>query len=169
MTSEKRNILTVEELPIYATKVADFHDSYLTERKPVFGEEYFRQLRVATNNFFGIPELNLSKVTKTLEPVKDVASATEDFIRKENTELFPKLAAISLGGMGGYVYGRRKGFIKKYFYTSIGLLVMTAFCYPNETIRVVRTGFEHSKMTWEEFKKCEFLIFNGRGSSTSAA
>jgi len=67
------------------------------------------------------------------------------------------LAAISLGGMGGYVYGRRKGIIKKYFYTSIGLLVMTAFCYPNETIRVVRTGFEHSKMTWEEFKKCMFF------------
>uniref|UniRef100_A0A915MK86 MICOS complex subunit n=1 Tax=Meloidogyne javanica TaxID=6303 RepID=A0A915MK86_MELJA len=141
------------QLPIYATKVTDSQDFYTTERKPVFGQEYFRQLRIATNNFFGIPELNLSKVTKTLEPVKDVASATENFIRKENTELFPKLAAISWGGMGGYLYGRRKGFIKKYFYTSIGLLVMTAFCYPNETIRVVRTGFEHSKMTWEEFKK----------------
>ncbi|CAK5085147.1 unnamed protein product [Meloidogyne enterolobii] len=160
MTSEKRNILTVEELPIYATKVADSQDAYSTERKPVFGEEYFRQLRVATNNFFGIPELNLSKVTETLEPVKDVASATEDFIRKENTELFPKLAAISWGGLGGYLYGRRKGFIKKYFSTSVGLLVMTAFCYPNETIRVVRTGFEHSKMSWEEFKKCKFFLIS---------
>uniref|UniRef100_A0A915NFD1 Uncharacterized protein n=1 Tax=Meloidogyne floridensis TaxID=298350 RepID=A0A915NFD1_9BILA len=74
MTSEKRNILTVEELPIYASKVTDSRNSYPIERKPVFGEEYFRQLRIATNNFFGIPELNVSKVTKTLEPVKDVAS-----------------------------------------------------------------------------------------------
>ncbi|KAL7078977.1 hypothetical protein ACQ4LE_001047 [Meloidogyne hapla] len=153
MTSKNENILTVEELPIYAIKVEKSQECYSTEHKPIFGEEYFRQLRLATNNFFGIAEFNLSKVTKTLEPVKEVANATEDFIRNENNELFPKLAAISLGGMAGFVFGMKNGIIKKYFYSLGGLLTMTAFCYPNETIRIIRTGFEHSKMTWEEFKK----------------
>jgi len=38
--------------------VTDSRNSYPIERKPVFGEEYFRQLRIATNNFFGIPEVS---------------------------------------------------------------------------------------------------------------
>lgn len=98
--------------------------------------------------------MRLGMVNESLEPVKEVATATEDYIRKEK-DLFPKAAAITLGGMAGFVIGMRggRGRMRKYIYAIGGLLTMSAFCYPHDTIHVVRTGIAHTQRTWEDFQK----------------
>ncbi|EYC36193.1 hypothetical protein Y032_0924g3057 [Ancylostoma ceylanicum] len=50
-----------------------------------------------------------------------------------------------------------RGVIGRTFSTALGLATMAAFCYPHETVDVVRTGIAHSQMTWERFQQCGFL------------
>ena len=50
----------------------------------------------------------------------------------------------------------RRGAFGRLLATSTGLATMAAFCYPHETVDVVRTGIAHSEQAWEAFKECEY-------------
>lgn len=49
---------------------------------------------------------------------------------------------------------RRYGVLRKIIYPTTGLLVIAAFCYPNETIDFVQIGIAHAEQTWQDFKQC---------------
>jgi hypothetical protein len=83
--------------------------------------------------------------------------ATDDYLTNEWT-ILPKAAAITLGGMAGFVLGLRRYGIRKFVYATAGLLTMTAFCYPNEAIEISQIGIAHAQRTWEDFRKCTFTI-----------
>lgn len=70
----------------------------------------------------------------------------------------PKAAAITVGGMAGFVLGLKRYGIRKFVYALGGLTTMAAFCYPSETIDIVRTGAAHAQRTYEDFKKCNIII-----------
>ncbi|VDO78538.1 unnamed protein product [Heligmosomoides polygyrus] len=72
----------------------------------------------------------------------------------EEWTVLPKAAAITVGGMAGFVLGLRRGVIGRSFSTAIGLATMAAFCYPYETVDVIRTGVAHSESAWERFRSC---------------
>ncbi|VDN84716.1 unnamed protein product [Brugia pahangi] len=70
---------------------------------------------------------------------------------QEDYGLLPKAAAITIGGLTGFFLGMKKSVFRRFLYSGMGLLTMTAFCYPYEAIAVTRTAFEHGKMTWDNF------------------
>ncbi|VDO38432.1 unnamed protein product [Haemonchus placei] len=93
-------------------------------------------------------------VDKTVQKSKK----TKTYVDEEWTVL-PKAAAITVGGMAGFVLGLKRGVIGRSFTTAVGLATMAAFCYPYETVDVVRTGIAHSETAWERFKSCTFSVF----------
>ncbi|PIO59976.1 hypothetical protein TELCIR_18544, partial [Teladorsagia circumcincta] len=90
-------------------------------------------------------------VDKTVKKSKDALIKTKTYVDEEWTVL-PKAAAITVGGMAGFVLGLRRGIIGRSFTTAVGLATMAAFCYPYETVDVVRTGIAHSESAWEQFR-----------------
>lgn len=69
--------------------------------------------------------------------------------------VLPKAAAITVGGMAGFVFGLKRSAPRRFFYAGVGLATMAAFCYPYETVDFVRTGVAHSQQSWENFKACK--------------
>ncbi|VDM93434.1 unnamed protein product, partial [Onchocerca ochengi] len=82
------------------------------------------------------------------EKSRKVFDSAREFRRflQEDYGILPKAAAITIGGLTGFFLG-----MKKFLFSGMGLLTMTAFCYPYETIAITRTAIEHSKMTWNDF------------------
>jgi hypothetical protein len=65
--------------------------------------------------------------------------ATDEYLRNEWTVL-PKAAAITIGGLAGFVLGLRRYGIRKFIYAGTGLVTMAAFCY----VSFIRfSGFFH--------------------------
>lgn len=91
--------------------------------------------------------LNLGIISLT------IPTGADHYLREEWTVL-PKAAAITVGGMAGFVLGLRRYGIRKFVYATGGLLTMAAFCYPHEAIHVARTGVAHAQRTWEDFREC---------------
>ncbi|PAV80779.1 hypothetical protein WR25_03342 [Diploscapter pachys] len=73
---------------------------------------------------------------------KDVESALKGFFDSQTAEFYK--AEIK--------NKNSRGFIGRVLYTSVGFLTMAAFCYPHETVDMIRTGIAHSEQTWESFK-----------------
>ncbi|VDM59232.1 unnamed protein product [Angiostrongylus costaricensis] len=99
-------------------------------------------------------------------------SETKSYVETEWTVL-PKAAAITVGGMAGFVLGLKRGYIGRALYTAFGLATMGAFCYPYETVDLVREGIRYSGRAWEQFQnpKVSFrlsppLWIRGRFSTT---
>lgn len=61
-----------------------------------------------------------------------------------------------------------RGFVGRILTTTTGLLTMAAFCYPHETVDIVRTGIAHTQQKWHEFQQCKFHIATAYFSFLSA-
>lgn len=71
----------------------------------------------------------------------------------EEDNFAPKVGAIALGGLTGYIFGLRGGRFKRLLYTSAGALGMASICYPKEASK-------YSKIAVEEGKKYATIGYN---------
>lgn len=67
-----------------------------------------------------------------------------DYLRKPEN-LNQRVAAISLGALLGLIFGWKKRFFKKTFYTVSGGLAVAAACYPNEAKEYSTVAFSETK------------------------
>ncbi|XP_014287946.1 uncharacterized protein Mic26-27 isoform X2 [Halyomorpha halys] len=76
-----------------------------------------------------------------------IGSANEGlhFLRKEEN-FAPRMGAIGIGGLTGFVYGLRKGMFRRLLYTTIGAGTMAALCYPREAQEYSRFVYEQARM-----------------------
>lgn len=51
---------------------------------------------------------------------------------REESNVAPRIGAIAVGGLSGYILALRRGIFRKLIYTSIGAGGMAALCYPRE-------------------------------------
>uniref|UniRef100_A0A183BYL8 MICOS complex subunit n=1 Tax=Globodera pallida TaxID=36090 RepID=A0A183BYL8_GLOPA len=166
--SPRPTIVAIKDLPIYteqtSTQFGQVVDD-IVRRPPTVGEEIFGSLRSVTSQLCDYASAKLGFVNSTLAPVRDAANATEDFFRDEQLNLLPRAGAITLGGMAGFVMAmRRGGRLRRLFYPMVGMLTMTAFCYPRETVQTVRVGIAHSQAAWHNFKEAPEAEQNGKGN-----
>uniref|UniRef100_A0A914YXA2 MICOS complex subunit n=1 Tax=Panagrolaimus superbus TaxID=310955 RepID=A0A914YXA2_9BILA len=156
-TAEKRSaelppqLVAIKDLPIYNEKDKSI-DYKFVEKEKLPLEHEFTTIRYAILDSYELFAQRFAIVDKALTKTKNAVVATDDYIRNEWTVL-PKAAAITIGGMAGFVLGLRRYGIRKFIYSAGGLGTMAAFCYPNETVDIVRTGVAHAKRTYEDFKK----------------
>lgn len=88
---------------------------------------------------------------------KKAATKCNAYLTEEWTAL-PKAAAITVGGMAGFVLGLKRGPVGRLLTTTIGLATMAAFCYPIEAVDVAKTGRAHAEQTWYSFQECRLEI-----------
>ena len=70
-----------------------------------------------------------------------------------------KAVAITIGGMGGFLLGiRRGGVIRQVFYSGVGMSAMASFCYPNETVDLLRASVQYGKRQWVQFKQRTYFF-----------
>uniref|UniRef100_A0AC34QTK6 MICOS complex subunit n=1 Tax=Panagrolaimus sp. JU765 TaxID=591449 RepID=A0AC34QTK6_9BILA len=115
-------------------------------------EHEFTAIRYAVRDGYEIIANRFGILDKSLTKAKDAVVAADDYVRNEWTVL-PKAMAITIGGMAGFVLGIKRYGIRKFVYAAGGLTTMAAFCYPNETVDIVRIGVLHAQRTWDDFKK----------------
>ncbi|EFO19583.1 hypothetical protein LOAG_08907 [Loa loa] len=140
-------MVTVQELPMYPDETPYYKE---VQELPLPIQKEMALLRRATLQRFGnLGESYLNAEEKS----KRFFDSAQEFKRflQEDYGLLPKAAAITVGGLTGFFLGMRKSVFRRFLYSGMGLLTMTAFCYPYETIAVSRTAVEHSKLAWDNF------------------
>ncbi|KAK0405136.1 hypothetical protein QR680_017815 [Steinernema hermaphroditum] len=148
--SDPKNLKTVADLPIYAEdeKKAEYK---FVEEEPLPLQTEFASIRYAFRDQYDIICARFQTFEKATKCAKNTICKTEQYLRSEWTVL-PKAAAITVGGMAGFVLGLKHGAFRRTLYTATGLTTMAAFCYPNETVDFARTGVAHSQQAWLEFQ-----------------
>ncbi|BES97586.1 Apolipoprotein O [Nesidiocoris tenuis] len=66
------------------------------------------------------------------QTTKETEDAVEYLRQEEN--LLPRLGAIGLGGLAGYLLAIRRGIIRKMLYTSFGSGIVASVAYPNQAL-----------------------------------
>ncbi|KAE9421574.1 hypothetical protein Angca_004762 [Angiostrongylus cantonensis] len=149
-TSPKR-LVTVEQLPIYPDDDKEPSYKFVMEDPLPLQREISTLRKAYAAEYQRISE-QFEIVGKTVEKSKDLLSKAKSYVETEWTVL-PKAAAITVGGMAGFVLGlKRQGYIGRTLYTAFGLATMGAFCYPYETVDVVREGIRYWGHAWEQFQ-----------------
>ncbi|CAG9533196.1 unnamed protein product [Cercopithifilaria johnstoni] len=140
-------MVTVQELPMYPDETPYYKE---VEQLPTPIQKEMALLRRAALQRFG--DLGES-YQNAEEKSKKVLNSVQEFRQflQEDYGVLPKAAAITIGGFTGFFLGMRKSVFRQFLYSGMGLLTMTAFCYPYEAIAVTRTAIEHAKIAWDDF------------------
>uniref|UniRef100_A0A158Q6M0 MICOS complex subunit n=1 Tax=Dracunculus medinensis TaxID=318479 RepID=A0A158Q6M0_DRAME len=128
------------QLPVYSE---DYPRTYkFIEDQPLFLQNQISAIRkIVTQEY----DARFEGVDKTAKKAMKTMPLNKAF--QEEWSIIPKAAAITIGGLA-------------VLYTGVGLLSMAAFCYPNETVAIVRTGVTHSRIYWQNFKdeRCNTIV-----------
>ncbi|XP_014094777.1 MICOS complex subunit MIC27 [Bactrocera oleae] len=65
------------------------------------------------------------------ETAKAHTQSTIDYLN-EPQNILPRSGAIAVGGLSGFIFAARGGFIKKVLYTTIGAGTVASLCYPKQ-------------------------------------
>lgn len=72
----------------------------------------------------------------------------------------PRIGAVVIGGMSGFIFGVRGGFFKKLIYTSVGASGVASICYPKEAkIYTEKALVETKKYTTVAYN----FVYGGEG------
>uniref|UniRef100_A0AAF5RXV2 MICOS complex subunit n=1 Tax=Wuchereria bancrofti TaxID=6293 RepID=A0AAF5RXV2_WUCBA len=140
-------MVTVQELPMYPDE-APYYKEVQELPMPIQKEmALLRRAALQRLGNFGESYLNVE------DKSKKVFNSTQEFQQflREDYGLLPKAAAVTIGGLTGFFLGMKKSVFRRFLYSGLGLLTMTAFCYPYEAIAVTRIAFEHGKVAWDNF------------------
>ncbi|CAD5206276.1 unnamed protein product [Bursaphelenchus okinawaensis] len=143
--------IAIKELPIYGED-KPLNSYKFVEESPLPLQKEFASLRYALRDNYAVFADRFKTVDQALVQSKNFVKETDEYIKREWTVL-PKAAAITVGGMAGFVLGLRRYGIRKFVYATTGLLTMAAFCYPHETIEISKIGYQHALRTYEDFQK----------------
>ena len=62
--------------------------------------------------------------------------ATIDYIRDDQT-FFPKVAVVTVAGLGGLLLGHKGGPLRKTFYSTVAVGVALSACYPKQSANLL--------------------------------
>ncbi|KAF8385315.1 moma-1, partial [Pristionchus pacificus] len=142
---------TIDQLPIYPCDLPQTEYKFIPE-EPLPLQREFATVRVSFLREYERVASRFSIVDSAVNKTTDAAMKVNRYVNEEWTVL-PKAAAITVGGMAGFVLGLKRGSFGRLLTSSLGLVTMAAFCYPHEAVDVVRTGIAHSEQAWEGFKE----------------
>lgn len=109
--------------------------------------------RVAEENIqAGIDQADCNCVIMILALVESIISGLIKYLGEEDN-FAPKVGAIAVGGLAGYILGLRGGKFKRLFYASVGALGMASICYPKQAA-------QYSHIAAEEGKKYATIGYN---------
>lgn len=78
-----------------------------------------------------------------------------DYLREENN-ILPRLGAITIGGLTGYIFALRGGKIKRFVYFTTGAGINAALCYPKEAKESVHYAKHYGNIGYN-------FVYGGKG------
>ncbi|KAK6052029.1 hypothetical protein COOONC_10466, partial [Cooperia oncophora] len=112
-------------LPLYEEDLPP-REYVFVEEEPLPLQREFATIRKSFQAEYNRVAEQFQFVDKTVQKSKNALIKTKTYVDEEWTVL-PKAAAITVGGMAGFVLGLKRGFIGRTFTTAVGLATMTAF------------------------------------------
>ncbi|KAL3991136.1 Apolipoprotein O family protein [Acanthocheilonema viteae] len=159
-------MVTVQELPMYPDETPYYKE---VQELPMSIKKEMALLRQVALRRFGVLGESYLKVG---EKSKNIFNAAEEFKQflQEDYGVLLKAAVITVGGLTGFFLGVRKSVFRRFLYSGMGLLTMTAFCYPYEAVAVTRIAVEHGKVAWDDFVRSpEPHVYSPRTNESSAS
>ncbi|CAO4368085.1 unnamed protein product [Caenorhabditis nigoni] len=141
----------IDQLPLYAEDNSPIAQKFVPE-EPLPLQREFATVRIACQEEYARVAERFKVVDCAMTQTKKAANRCNEYLTEEWTAL-PKAAAITVGGMAGFVLGLKRGPVGRLMTTTIGLATMAAFCYPIEAVDVAKTGRAHAEQTWHSFQE----------------
>ncbi|CAB3401229.1 unnamed protein product [Caenorhabditis bovis] len=142
--------VSVSKLPLYAEDKTGEKVKFVPD-EPLPLQREFATLRIACEREYERIVERFKVVDSAVNQTKNAISKTNAYLTEEWTAL-PKAAAITVGGMAGFMLGLKRGVLGRTFTTSVGLATMAAFCYPVEAVDVIKVGVAHTEQAWQNFQ-----------------
>ncbi|XP_013099067.1 MICOS complex subunit MIC27 [Stomoxys calcitrans] len=80
---------------------------------------------------YKVMEKQKDAVNNYIQTAKAHTESTIDYLNQPHN-LMPRTGAIAIGGLSGFIFAARGGFIKKVIYTTIGAGAVASLCYPRQ-------------------------------------
>ncbi|CAJ0937091.1 unnamed protein product, partial [Mesorhabditis belari] len=148
--ADPSRLVSVAELPIYAEDKKS--QLYFIESEPLPLQREFSTIRRAWQEEYNRVAERFSLIDHAVTGVQNTAFKVQRYVEDE-WSVIPKAGAITLGGMAGLVLGMRRGAFGRIFTSATGMATMTAFCYPKETVDLIRGGLASVRSEWTDFQK----------------
>ncbi|VDK83763.1 unnamed protein product [Litomosoides sigmodontis] len=159
-------MVTVQELPMYPDETPYYEE---VQELPTPIQKEMAMLRQAALRRFGDLGESYLNVEEKSKMVLNSVEAYRRFLQ-ENYGMLPKAAAITVGGLAGFFLGMKKSVFHRFLYSGMGLLTMTAFCYPYEAIAIARIAIDHGKVAWDDFVRSpEPHVYSPEANETSTS
>uniref|UniRef100_A0A914W821 MICOS complex subunit n=1 Tax=Plectus sambesii TaxID=2011161 RepID=A0A914W821_9BILA len=144
------NLVTVDQLPLYGKeeKITAYR---FVEDKPLPTQQYMSEIRQSTQHGYEAFMVRFGSVQRAVNSATNCYIQVRDYVKREGTVL-PKAMAITLGGMAGFLLGMRRGAFKRVTYSAVGMGSMAAFCYPHETVDLLRSSSAYAAKQWSDFQ-----------------
>ncbi|KAK9504109.1 hypothetical protein O3M35_010521 [Rhynocoris fuscipes] len=81
------------------------------------------------------------EVVTSLQSFREQSEDVVSFLREESN-FAPRMGAIAVGGLTGYILALRRGIFRKLIYTTVGSTSIAALCYPKEAKAYSQDGFK---------------------------
>uniref|UniRef100_A0A915JQ64 MICOS complex subunit n=1 Tax=Romanomermis culicivorax TaxID=13658 RepID=A0A915JQ64_ROMCU len=144
----------VDELPLYPTaEPLANEDAQKVCHKYGKVEAYIGDFRRSyLSPIYGFFASQLSKLENASNISKKYYANIMPYFYDENKTDVTKAIFIGVAGMGGFLWGyRRGGYFKKVTYPAFCAGLAATFCYPNQSIDFARIGYAHAKQAIDEF------------------
>ncbi|XP_051154204.1 MICOS complex subunit MIC27 [Leptopilina boulardi] len=132
LSSSEKVLIRPSELPIYSIETCTIKKSCeKKECEPSYLEQGFGSIRKSLKGVISQYETISDSVNNTINTGKEHSELFIDYLRDDETP-WPRVGAITIGGLVGFLLGIRGGKFKKIVYTTTGALSVGAFCYPQK-------------------------------------
>lgn len=130
--------------PLYARKVQEI-DEHRTESalgKTI--ESGIRAVRVEVAGAYDVAYSQTKNLDEYIKTGRNQVKSIVDYLNEpDNTA--PRIGAVAIGGLSGFVLGLRGGFIRRVLYTGIGAGAIASICYPKEAGVYAQHGVVEAK------------------------
>lgn len=136
--------MKVSELPIYEAPHADYGE-YLqlkaNEEKSNYLQSALLSPVKAVREEIQIAWAHTESVKNTIQDnyseVRDRSDWIIQYLREEENKQ-TRYGAVAMGGLTGFIFGLRGGFIRRIFYAGLGTTGMGYICFPEETKEIIK-------------------------------
>ncbi|XP_055707207.1 MICOS complex subunit MIC27-like, partial [Phlebotomus papatasi] len=87
---------------------------------------------------------NRKQLTDAYDKAKDQTIFIRNYLNEEQNTI-PRIGAVAIGGLTGFIFGLRGGLIRRLFYGSLGAGAIAAVCYPKEAEKLSHEGLGELK------------------------
>nr|CAD7264942.1 unnamed protein product [Timema shepardi] len=140
-----KRLIRPSELPLYPEDIlyeSVREEKILDESSAL--EETIRKVRKEIWSYYDVYKGYRQRVTDFFETGIAHTESTRHFLQEEENFL-PRVGAITLGVLTGFVLGLRGGRFKRLTYSTLGGLTMASICYPREANEVTQEAIFQAK------------------------